>query len=165
MAMDSSWNNGGQPPLKPGMPLWAKLLAGCGIVFVLVLATCVGGSMLLLKRGSQAMQSLTAAEWSDLRVAVDQMSTEEGAKAFYAAHPAMVNRFPSEEAFIAAWKVWSTELEPLPAEPPSITSGRYAPNYQYINGFKRVQIVYVTSGRHSIQGNWENGTLTDFAVR
>lgn len=162
---DASWDNSGLQPRKKGMPTWAKLLAGCGVLLILLLATCVGGGILLVKRGGQAMQGLTAAEWSELRAGVDQMGTREGAQGFYAAHPALASRYPSEEAFLAAWKVWAPELEPLPAEPPSITSGRFAPSYQNTNGFKRVQLVYVTAKGRSIQANWENGQIVDFMVR
>lgn len=165
MAMDASWDNGGLPTQKKGMPLWVKILAGCGIVAVLILGTCVGAGVLLMKKGGQAMQRLTASEWAELRSAVDQMRTEDGAKAFYAAHPALASRYPSEEAFLAVWKAWAPALEPLPQEPPSITSGRFAPQYQNVNGFKRVQIIYVTESHHTIRANWQNGTLVDLTIR
>ena len=162
---DASWDNSGMPPRKKGMPLWVKLLGGCGIVLVLILATCIGGGILLVKKGGQAMQALTASQWSELRAAVDQMQTRDGAKAFYAAHPRLADQYPTEDAFLEAWSGWSSALTPLPAEPPALTSGRYSPSYQNNNGFKRVTITYTTETGHAIHAQWEDGELVSFRAR
>lgn len=165
MTTDASWDNSGLPPRKKGMPLWVKLLGGCGILLVLILATCIGGGIFLVKKGGQAMQALTATEWNDLRAAVAQLQTESGAKAFYAAHPHLADEYPTEEAFLSDWKGWSGILTPLPQEPPALTSGRFAPSYQNDNGFKQVRIDYVPEPGHRIRARWENGELVAFQVR
>lgn len=163
---DSSWDNGGYaPPKKSGMPTWAKVLVGCGIVFLLLMATCIGGGIFLVKKGGDLIRSATAAQWTEMRADVEQLKTEDGARAFYAAHPGLAKSYPTEADFLAGWKDWSPKLESLPAEEPPLSSGRVSANMQNNNGRKTVSLAYQTLKQHSIEATWRDGALVDFQVR
>lgn len=136
---DSNWNQepGAQAP-KPGMPVWAKVLLGCGVVMLLLLSTCIGGAVWLKHRISKdpegfkkqmeekAMgfaKDFLKAPWAALRQVVEQLQTVEGTKGLYAANPDLKGRYPTEEAFLEAAQGWRTKLTPLPAEIPNLMEG------------------------------------------
>jgi hypothetical protein len=161
---EASWDNSGLPPAKKGMATWAKVLLGCGVVFLLIIGGCVVGGAVLFKKGGSMVKDSIKPEWSELRSAVDQLHAEEGAKAFYAAHPGLKPNYADEAAFLEAWKSWSKDLEPLPVQPPDILSGRLSVNATFNNGERSKQIVYTTAASKSLVATWENGKLTDIGV-
>jgi hypothetical protein len=130
---DSSWDNGGNAPASQGMATWAKFGLGCGVALILVTATCVGSCVYLgkqvkkdPKKFEQSMlgfvKQFIQEDWEDFRLAVDQLSTDEGSKALYLSAPGLHEDFPTEEAFLAAARKWRPALEPLPKDIPDLDS-------------------------------------------
>lgn len=129
---DGSWDNGGHGvPVKPGLPLWGKIAMGCGIAFLVVLVTCVGGVAFVtnkykkdpegFKRG--AMNLVTdkvRPDWEDFRGVVEQLRSPEGCQALYAANPALAKTWPTETAFLEASSRWHKEVVSAPELSPDL---------------------------------------------
>ena len=182
---DSSWDNGGNGgtgrPANSGMPAWLKVSLGCGIVLLLLLCTCVGGSLYLrhkIKQDPQGfkrqikgfVQKKIQDDWTYLGSAVEQIRTDEGAKAFYAANPKLVGQYPSEAQFLEAVKAWRPELQAIPEAMPDLDrhdlqySQRFSGgslSYRFPNG-KHVRIAW--DGPRSTS-NPSSHQLTEFTVR
>lgn len=128
---DSNWDNGGTPtPSAPkvGMPLWGKLLIGCGVVLLLVIGSCVGGVAYLSHKAKQdpegmkrwamgfAMDFLKP-EWQDLRTVIGQLRTDEDCRTLYQAQPDLAKAWPTVDAFLKDAQEWREQLPEMPAEP------------------------------------------------
>lgn len=125
---DGSWDNGGHGlPAKAGMPLWGKIALGCGIAFLVVLVTCVGGVAYLgnrikkdpegfKQRAMSAVADRLRPDWDDFRTVVEQLQTPEGCQALYRGNPGLAKTWPSEAAFLDASSRWHKEIVPAPAE-------------------------------------------------
>ena len=120
MAMDSSWDNSGLPPQKKGMPLWLKILGGCGIVAVLLIGSCVG----LAAWGIHKVSSMGAVQWPSYVAAVKALEDPAGTKTLYEANPGLANQFPDEATFEKQVAEWRPALQTPPDQMPSLTSGR-----------------------------------------
>ena len=122
---DSSWDNGGQGvPAKAGLPLWAKIGLGCGVAFLVVLATCVGGAAYLgsrIKKDPEGFKNKVMGfaldklrpDWEDFRTVVDQLRTPEGCRALYAANPGLAKTWATESDFLDAADKWRKDLAPI----------------------------------------------------
>lgn len=170
---NGTWDNQSPPPQPQGMPLWLKVVLGCGGVVLLLLTTCIGGAAYLSHRIKQDPEGFkkkveSAAvgfakgfiekPWAALRSAVDQLQTDEGAKAFFAANPGLKDHYATEEAFLEAVRGWRPKLPPLPAEIPNLTEG----HLDFQKDFGRTQRMrYQTPGGARIKIEWElqNGNL------
>jgi hypothetical protein len=133
--VDSSWDNSGQPVEKKKMGTGMKVLLGCGIALLLILVTCgVGGAILgnMIKKDPKAFEArvegfakgLVQKDWTRMRALVDQLQTDEGAKALYQANPGLRQAHPSEDQFLQAVRAWRPRLAPLPEEAPVRKHGR-----------------------------------------
>ncbi len=117
MVVDGSWDNAGVPVARRrGMPLWGKILAGCGIAFVLMLGSCVG----LVVWGVNRVTSAADRAWEPVAQVIQELRTEEGGRRVYRAHPDLADRFPTEEAFQEARLGWQERLETFPARRPQL---------------------------------------------
>jgi len=127
--VDSSWDNSGLPPQKKGLGTGMKVLMGCGIALLLVLVTCAVGAAVLgnyIKKDPKAFEtrvegfanSLIQRDWERLRTLVDQLQTDDGARAVYRANPSLRQTQASEEPFLQAVRAWRPRLRPLPQEAP-----------------------------------------------
>jgi hypothetical protein len=159
---DSSWDNNGQPmQRKQGMSIWAKVAMGCGLVFLLGL----GGCVVLGATCARAIgKTMDGREWSQLKEAVQQLQTDEGAKALYQANPDLWQAYPSEENFLQQARIWRPKLEPLPTEMPSILTGKISYNVHVNGGFRKVELGYTNSRGTAIASRWENGRLHMISV-
>jgi hypothetical protein len=129
---DSSWDNGGQAvPAKTGLPLWAKIGLGCGVAFLVVLATCVGGAAYLgsrIKKDPEGFKNKVMGfalekvrpDWEDFRAVVDQLRTPEGCRALYAANPGLAKTWATEAVFLDAAAKWQKDLAPTPDLTPDL---------------------------------------------
>ena len=163
--VDASWDNGGYgQPAKTGMPVWAKVLLGCGVAAVLALATCVGGVALVATRLSHALKGQ---EWSQFRTVVDELQTDAGAKAVYAGNPGLAKDFPTESAFLKAVTDWRPRLEPLPTAMPSVFTGRISYQVRIQNGphARQVELRYRNEKGAWTVSRWEDGRLVALDVR
>ena len=120
MAMDASWDNSGLPPQKKGMPLWLKILGGCGILVVLLIGSCVG----LAAWGFHKVATIGATQWPAYVATVKALEDPAGTKSVYEANPALQKRFSDEAAFEQQVAEWRPSIQTPPDQMPSITSGR-----------------------------------------
>jgi len=123
---DSSWDNSGQgAPIKKGLPIWAKVLMGCGIAFLVALVTCVGGVAYVANRAKKDPEGFknkvmgfaldkVRPDWEDFRAVVDQLRTPEGCRALYAANPDLAKTWATESDFLQAAAKWQKDLAPTP---------------------------------------------------
>ena len=121
MATDASWDNSGLPPLKKGgIPLWVKILGGCGIVVVLLIGSCVGMGAWLLHKAS----SMGQAQWPSYVATVKGLEDPAGTKSIYEANPGLKRQFPDEAAFEQQVAEWRPAIQTPPDQMPSMTTGR-----------------------------------------
>jgi hypothetical protein len=127
--VDSSWDNSGLPPQKKGLGTGMKVLMGCGIAALVALVTCIAGGAILgnmIKKDPKAFEKrvegfakgLVQVDWERFRTLVDQLRTDEGARALYRANPGLHQAHPTEDQFLQAAHAWRPRLGPLPAEAP-----------------------------------------------
>ncbi len=159
---DSSWDNGGQPvERKKGMSIWAKVALGCGVVLLLGL----GGCVVLGATCARAIgKSMDGREWGQLKAAVQQLQTDDGAKALYHANPDLSQAYPTEENFLQQARNWRPKLEPLPAQMPSVFTGKISYNVSVNAGFRKVELGYTNTRGAVIASRWENGRLLMITV-
>ena len=129
---DSSWDNGGQGgPAKAGMPVWGKVLLGCGIAFLVALVTCVSGIAYVTHRAKKDPEGFKKQvmgfafdkirpDWQDFQGVVEQLRTEEGSRALYAANPGLAKSWPTESEFLQASAKWRKDLVPAPDLTPNV---------------------------------------------
>ncbi len=163
--VDASWDNGGYgQPAKTGLPVWAKVLLGCGVAAVLALATCVGGVVLVTSRLSHALKNQ---EWVQLRTVTDRLQTDAGAQAVYAGNPGLAADYPTESDFLKAVGGWRPRLDPLPAAMPSVFTGRisYQMRIQGSPHRKQVELRYRNDKGAWTTARWEDGRLVALDVR
>ncbi len=114
---DSGWDNGGMPlAKKKGVPVWGKVLVGCGVAMLLLLGSCVGvawwGMGKLSEKADQA--------WAEMDQTIRSLKTELGTKALYQANPRLADTYPNEEDFLKAAEDWRGKLGEFPTRRPSI---------------------------------------------
>lgn len=118
--VDSSWDNSGLPPKKAGMPTWAKVLLGCGLVFLLLIGSCVG----LAAWGFHKASTMGQAQWPRYIETVKALQDPAATRALYDANPALKHRYPDADAFEATVARWRPAIQTPPAQMPPLTSGR-----------------------------------------
>lgn len=124
---DSSWDNQGMgaPPRRGGLPTWAKVLLGCGVVLLLLLGACVGGTWWLARKAKEdpegfkrgALNFAMAQIRPDYDFAagiVKQLQDEAGTRALWQSQPGIHAEFGSEAAFLQSVEGWRTHLSDLP---------------------------------------------------
>ncbi len=159
---DSSWDNGGQPAQrKQGMSIWAKVALGCGVIFLLGM----GGCVVLGATCARAIgKTMDGREWGQLKEAVQQLQSDEGAKALYQANPELSQAYPTEDDFLEKARIWRPKLEPLPAEMPGVFTGKISYNVSINGGFRKVELGYTNGIGGKIASRWENGRLQMISV-
>lgn len=120
MTTDASWDNSGLPPRKKGMPLWVKILGGCGIAFLLLIGSCVGLGMW----GLHKVATLGKAHWPRYVETVKQLEDPVATRALYEGSPKLQKRYPDPAAFEQKIAAWRPAIQTPPADMPSFTSGR-----------------------------------------
>lgn len=181
---DGSWDNGGHGvPVKAGMPLWAKIGIGCGIAFLVVLVTCVGGAAYVVNRAKKdpdgfknqvmgfALEKVRP-DWEDFRAVVEQLRTVEGSRALYAANPGLARTWTTEADFLAAAAGWRKDLLPPPDLTPEVMERQGLRINHALGG--RVEVgwspkegraVYVTFERARKGGDKGPRLVTELEVR
>lgn len=169
MAMDASWDNSGLPPRKKGMPTWLKVLAGCGIAFVLLLGSCVALGTFAFKKGKAVFQEQGSIAWTKLASYERQLESDEGAQSLYQANPGLAHAYPAESDFLKAAQAWRPKLSPIPAQMPNmfqaIKERSFSFNIQKNNHHSRRSAgVRMGSGGGFLSATWENEELVDLEV-
>ncbi len=175
---EGSWDNAGTPPQQKGMPLWGKIslgcCGGCALVFVLFLATCIGGVRWVSRHGvPEALDKAVGSAfldkaWSGMDRAVRGLKTEEGTRALYRANPGLAENFPTEEDFLKAAEAWRPNLGEFPAQRPSLGDlfhqkkgeGHFSVNTQ--NSTTRIEYQIPGGGRLYLE--MESERLVDLRV-
>ncbi|NWJ41927.1 MAG: hypothetical protein HXX12_13275 [Geothrix sp.] len=127
--VDSSWDNGGLPPVKKGLGTGMKVLLGCGIAALLAFAACaVGGAILgnMIKKDPKAFEKrmegfaegLVRKDWERFRNLVDRLQSDEGAAGIYRSNPGLHQAYATEGQFLQAVRSWRPHLTPLPDKVP-----------------------------------------------
>lgn len=130
MAMDASRDNSGLPPRKKGMPTWAKILMGCGILLVLAIGTCmglafvVGSGVGFAAWGFKKVSTLAQAQWPRYVETVKGLQDPASTKALYDANPGLHKRYSDADAFEQQVAEWRPAIQTPPDEMPSLTTGR-----------------------------------------
>ncbi len=144
-----------------------KVSLGCGIAALILLCTCVGGSFYLQHKIKQdpkgfenrikgMVQKKIEGDWNFLRRAIEQINTDEGAKALYAANPKLSQQYPSEAQFLEAVKGWRPELQPVPEAMPDLDSH----DLQYTQGLGGGWLSYrFPNGKH-VRLAWDSKKST-----
>ncbi len=159
--VDSNWDNSGLPVRKKGMGTGLKVAIGCGVALLVV----IGGCIAAIGTGVSVLgRQMKAQEWPQLRQVVTALGTDEGSAGLYQANPGLTGDYPSEAAFLLAAKGWRPLLEPLPAEPPSVFTGRLEMNIQIHNHRRSVDLGYRNGKGHRVQSRWEDGRLVGLRV-
>jgi hypothetical protein len=129
---DSAWDNGGRGvPARAGLPLWGKVLLGCGIVFLVILGTCVGGVAFVANRFTKNPEGFAKKvvglgldklrpDWADFQAVVEQLRSPEGCQALYAANPDLAKTWPTEAAFLEASSRWHKGVVSAPELTPDL---------------------------------------------
>ncbi len=136
--MDSSWDNGGYGDApKAGLPTWAKVLLGCGVVAAILVGGCAVGGAVLARRGFEKVATdpevqgeMARALWPEFRRIVEPMKDDEGARRIYAGQPQLARRYPTPEAFLAALRPWQPLLGGLPDAQPAAEAFKVQVSFQ-----------------------------------
>ena len=120
MAADSSWDNSGLPAPKKGMPLWVKILGGCGLLMVLAVGSCVG----VAAWGIHKVADMGKAQWPRYVETVKELQDPATTKTLYEANPDLRKRFEDEAAFEQQIAEWRPAIQTPPDQMPPLTSGR-----------------------------------------
>lgn len=158
------------PPEKKGLSTGAKI--GIGIGALLLISTCVGGIAYvgthaeeLAKKGNEYVRAATAEQWREMRLATEQVMTDEGARAFYADHPRVKVNYPTEEVFLEAVRAWRPRLEPVPEVMPDLKSGQVSAYINTNNGVRGVRLAYRNGRSARTEMIWQAGEIIDISVR
>lgn len=181
---DSSWNNEGHGlPTKPGLPLWGKIALGCGVAFLIVLVTCVGGVAFVankfkkdpegFKRGAMNLVAdKVRPDWDDFRAVVEQLRTPEGCQALYATNPALAKTWPTEKEFLEAASRWHKEVVSAPELSHDLMEHGGIQINREFHGSVRVgwspksgRSIYVTFETHRKAGDQGPRRITELDVR
>jgi len=133
MATDSSWDNSGLPPQKKGMPLWVKILGGCGLLMVLLIGSCVAFGAFLFHKAT----TIGAAQWPAYVTTVKALEDPAGTKSIYESNPGLQKQFSDEAAFEQQVAEWRPAIQTPPEQMPSMTSGRV---YSFVGRDRSVHI-------------------------
>lgn len=142
-------------------------MVGAGAILLSILGTCVrerGSSAQepdRLKRKVNAMvKDLIRDHWNAMRKAVEQVSTDEGAKAFYAANPGLAPRIPTESAFLKVARSWRPLLQPLPEALPELETH----DLSYVKKADGAEMSYRTPKGTKIFMKWSEDRLIEMRV-
>ena len=144
--MDSSWDNSGLPPQKKGMATWLKVLAGCGVLFLLALGGCALATYSCVRGATKMGES----RWPAYVAAVKALEDPASTKTLYEANPGLQKRFQDEASFEKQVAEWRPAIQTPPDQMPPITSRRV---FSFVGKNTRVQL---GGGNHD-EGDHEGG--------
>lgn len=146
-----------------------RLCLGAGIMLAALLAT---GAWVLRRGAAKAdpeqiqrrvnalAQDLVRDHWISMRKAVEQLGTEEGARAFFADNPGLSPRIPSEAAFLEKVRSWRPLLRPLP----EVLPGLETHDLSYLRKQNQTEMSYRLANGTCIFMKWSEGRLVEMRV-
>ena len=126
---DGNWE-AEAPPVQKGMPTWAKIslgcCGGCALLFIILMATCVGGGLWVSKHGLPGVMDKAVGSafldktWADMDRAVTSLRTEQGTRALYLANPGLAEDYATVEDFLKEAEQWRPKLGEFPRQRPTL---------------------------------------------
>lgn len=163
-----TWNTPAEPLARKGLPTWAKVLLGCGILAALAMGACVVGGAYVLRKSRTVITEMTRQPMQELAGLVRDAATPEALQRFYQDHPALSKRYPDAASFAAAMKELGTRVGPLPSEIQDFMTlmkeQRLELKAHKDNGVKGLTLKYRNPGKETLVGEWEAGKLVDLRV-
>jgi len=126
---NSSWDTY-EEPARRKMPLWGKLLIGCGglIALLLCAGTCFAywaahsGKGTIKHFIAEKVDSFIEKPWGMLVDVVDAIQTDEGSRALYRDNPLLAADYTTEDEFLKNAAKWREKLVGFPRTIPSLDS-------------------------------------------
>jgi hypothetical protein len=169
--VEGSWDNEKRDEARGRMPLWAKILLGCGgfvlLLLIVIMGSCFGLARYAAKNPdkfekkiSGVIQNFTQADWTRFRDAVGALGTDEGARKLYADNPGLRANYPTESDFLANATRWRQDLRPVPQEVSVSVPGRVVYNH-YLDG---KSIGYCDEKGHLMQVDFDKQGISNFSI-
>ena len=114
MVPDPAWDNAPQP--RKGLSLFGKVAIGCGGAMLCFLLAIGALAWLVFSKASKALDH----GWLQVHVDIQNLRTEEGARALYRKNPGLAQAFPTEAEFLKAAAGWRAKLGDIPEHRPPI---------------------------------------------
>lgn len=166
------------PAAKKGLPTWAKVVlgccGGCALVFVVIMASCLGLIRSISKNGIPAVidkavgSAFLDKAWTAMAHTVASLSTEQGTKDLYRTNPGLSETFPTEADFLAAAEEWRSRLGEFPSHRPPlgdlIRNQNGGTPFQINTNDSRTRIDYQIPKGGMLHLELESGKLVDVRV-
>ncbi|MDP2875716.1 MAG: hypothetical protein Q8O00_05990 [Holophaga sp.] len=166
------------PAAKKGLPTWAKIVlgccGGCALIFVVIMASCVGLIRSISKNGVPAVidkavgSAFLDKAWMEMANTVKSLSTAQGTKDLYRTNPGLSETFATEEDFLAAAEEWRPRLGEFPAQRPQlgdlIRDQKSGGRFQINTNNSRTRIDYQIPKGGMLYLELESGKLVDVRV-
>lgn len=152
-------------PIPRPRRLWIGAGIALGILlvlgaFVIRRRTAEGGPEQVQRRVNALAQDLIRDHWTAMRKAVEQLGTDEGARAFFADNPGLSPRIPSEAAFLEKVRSWRPLMRPLPEVLPGIE----AHDLSYLRKQDQTEMSYRLANGTCIFMKWSEDRLVEMRV-
>ena len=161
---DVQWSNESLPPPKPGLSTPVKAAIGCGLLMLVTGGACVAVVLTGASKVTHAVTSMGEAEWPVIKQVTDQIATEPGAEAVWAAHPKLNLTFTDRDDFLREMAALRPYLEPMPEARPGVMSGKLGMSFNYKNDDKEVIARYQTRLGPQLIYTFENGELVNLQL-
>ena len=167
---DAGWDTGYQELERRGWPLWGKILMGCAISFVLLVASCVGFGYWIIN--SDFIPKKLEGRWATMLAVTDALQTDEGAAELYRANPGLHVACPTEGEFLKAAAQWRPGLAEFPRTPPTfkeLDKGDFNMGWQRHVGVpgetNSFEMSYRLSGGKMVRVRWEEDKVAEIEIR
>jgi len=177
---DSNWNTYREEPERKGIPTWGKVIIGCGVVFLLLMGSCVGFAYWAAHSGKDTLKNFVAEKvdkalekpWGMLTTVIDAIQTDEGAAILYRDNPGLTADYPSEADFLKSAATWRAKVGDLPRTPPSIFTEGKNDDFRLSSRNGRggsiadsFEISYKIPNETRIRLHWEDNKLVEIEIR
>ena len=140
---------------------WKLIFATLGLVFCAFFILALLGLFDLQRTSAAAVENK---EWHQLQQMVEQMQSDDGAKALYAQAGKCFADCPTEDDFLRLLGRIRPRLEPLPSHVPRTLWGRASCTVQDHGKVHLAWIAYRNSKGLRISTRWENGSLMALSI-
>ncbi len=161
---DVQWSNEPLPPAKPGLSTPVKVAIGCGLLMLLAGGACVVATLAGVTKITSAVSTAGDAEWPIIKQVSDQLATEAGAKAVWAAHPKLSMTFTDQDDFLREMARVRPYLEPMPDQRPGLMSGKLSMDFKYNGDQSSVIAGYQTRLGPRLIFTFENHELVNIQL-
>jgi hypothetical protein len=163
----SNWDSYNEAPKKKGVPLWGKILIGCGTLLFLALVGCPLAGYWILHSGffTKGMVGALGKPWDMMLGVTDALQTDEAALKLYRDNPPLKKDFPAEEDFLKKAALWRGKVSDLPRTLPSFRDlDRYNVFRNAGDKTSSLEITYDLPDSGRIHLCWEDGLLAKIEI-